>query len=69
MSRKSRTANDDRRAFLKGLAAAGGATALAAITGEAVAGNQTDESAPRKPEQTGYHVTPHIQTYYRKARL
>jgi hypothetical protein len=61
MSRKSSSYTADRRTFLKKLAAAGGATAAVAVSGEDTA------SGPAK--QRGYHETPHIRSYYRSARL
>ena len=68
MSLKMQMESNGRRRFLKGLAMAGGAAAVAAATGTAVA---APEAAPvSKPETAkGYHVTPHIRTYYQKARI
>ncbi len=69
MTRKTPIRTEDRRRFLKELAVAGGTTALIAMTGRAAAAAPDDEPAAGEPEQKGYHVTPHVQTYYRKARL
>ena len=61
----------NRRALLKGFAVAGTAApavaagaATVAVQAEAVAG---DAAAPESAK--GYHETPHIQEYYRKARF
>jgi nitrous oxide reductase len=60
-----------RRRFLKTAALAGGAATVAAAAGGAVAerfepaARQADTAAPATQ---GYHVTPHIETYYRLAR-
>ena len=68
MSRKSRTYTDDRRTFLKKLAVAGGATAAVTMAGHsAFAAPETGTSSEAKPQ--GYRETPHINTYYRTARL
>lgn len=60
-----------RRDFLKGMVVAGGA----ATAGVAVAGAITDAEAEpdvaAKPEvkRKGYHLTPHVRTYYDRARF
>ncbi|MEJ2602684.1 MAG: formate dehydrogenase [Gammaproteobacteria bacterium] len=70
MSRKSQEYIDNRRTFLKKLAAAGGATAAVAVTGRsAVAGTQTETVPETAARPSGYHETPHIHSYYRTARL
>jgi hypothetical protein len=66
MSSKPRSETKGRRAFLTQLAAVGGATATIAVTGRAVAAPDTEEAAP---EAKGYRVTPHVSTYYDKARF
>ena len=59
---------EERRTFLKKLAAAGGATAAVAIGGQAAASAEpAPASEPAKSQ--GYHETPHIRDYYRTARL
>jgi len=67
MSRKPRRESRSRREFLKELVAAGGATAVAAVSGQALA------ESPGKPAarsgSRGYRLTPHISTYYQKARI
>ena len=61
-----------RRAFLRSMAVAGGAAAVAAA-GEVsvVQAEPADKiSEPKAPAKTrGYHVTPHIETYYRLAEF
>jgi len=61
----------ERRRFLKGIAAAGGATALTTVfasrrvapdTGDTVAGKI------QQPESRGYRETEHIRDYYRTLR-
>ena len=69
MSRDAQEQVRSRRRFLKEMAVAGGATAFATVAGQAVAADMepASEQAPSKP--SGYRVTPHINTYYRKARI
>jgi nitrous oxide reductase len=60
-----------RRRFLKTAALAGGAATVAVAGGAAVAGStQSAPAAERSvaPGSKGYHVTPHIEAYYRLAR-
>lgn len=68
MTRKSHTQTEERRTFLKKLAAAGGATAAIAVSGQAAA---SPEPAPASEPTSnrGYHETPHIRHYYRTAKL
>lgn len=72
MSNKIERPKRDRRTFLKGVAAAGGATAVAVAGGAAVA-DLTPEEAPKAeakaPESKGYRETAHIREYYRLAQL
>ncbi len=61
-----------RRAFLRSMAAAGGAAAVAAagevsVVQAAPADKISEPKAPAKAR--GYHVTPHIETYYRLAEF
>ena len=60
-----------RRALLKGFAVAGTAVGAAAAGAVAVAGTEAPAEAGDAAPQTakGYHETPHIQEYYRKARF
>ncbi|MEJ2272964.1 MAG: twin-arginine translocation signal domain-containing protein [Woeseiaceae bacterium] len=69
MSRKSRTCADDRRAFLKTLAAAGGAAAAVTITGQSASAAPAADTSSGAAKQKGYQETAHIRTYYRTARL
>lgn len=70
MSTKSRSGTKGRRAFLKKLAAAGGATATIAVAGRAVAAPSVEQAAaPEKPASKGYRLTEHVATYYDKARF
>jgi len=60
-----------RRRFLKTAALAGGAATVAVAGGAAVA--ESMHSVPttegsEAPGAKGYHVTPHIEAYYRLAR-
>lgn len=63
-----------RRRFLKTAALAGGTAGVAAVTGVTVAetlqpaGEAAAPAAPAAPAARGYHVTPHIEAYYRLAR-
>ncbi len=68
MTRQSRTKTKGRRHFLKTLAAAGGATAAVAVSGQAAASPE-QAPAPEAAEDRGYRETPHIRKYYRTAKL
>lgn len=67
MSLKSKMESNGRRRFLKGLAVAGGATAMVVATGTSVAAPEPTPAS--KPAAKGYHETPHIRNYYQKARI
>ena len=72
MSENTKTPRSDRRAFLRGVAVAGGATAVAAAGGAAIAdvSDSKPGSAKAKAEGTkGYHETDHIREYYRLAQF
>ena len=60
-----------RRRFLKTAALAGGAASVAVAAGGVVA-ESTPHAEPstqgEAPTAKGYHVTPHIEAYYRLAR-
>ena len=62
----------DRRLFLKGVIAAGGATALTAVSAhhlvDPVKDRQTDGGLNANPVPRGYHETDHINAYYRTLR-
>ena len=65
-------AQSERRRFLKTAALAGGAASVAVAAGTVVAGStQPATPVPERheaPDSQGYHVTPHIEAYYRLAR-
>ena len=72
MSEMLKTPKGDRRAFLKGVAVAGGATAVAVAGGSAVADVSAGKApaAEAKAERSkGYHETDHIREYYRLAQF
>lgn len=69
MTRKSRTYTEERRTFLKKLAAAGGAGAAVVMTSRSALASADNEPAPEASKQRGYHETPHIRDYYRTAKL
>lgn len=60
---------NERRRVLKTLVAAGGATALAAVSGKALAASPAESAAAPAPVTPGYRETDHIRTYYAKARI
>jgi hypothetical protein len=68
MSGKTMVDATERRRVLKTLVAAGGVTALAAVSGRAVAGPAMKSAEPA-PVTLGYRETAHIRTYYSKARF
>ena len=58
-----------RREFLKSALITGGAMAVGLAAGEVVAAPKaTPAKADTLPESKGYHVTEHIQDYYKTAR-
>ena len=69
MSLKAKVETNGRRRFLKGLAMASGATAVVVATGTAVAAPQMDAPVSKPETAKGYHETPHIRTYYQRARI
>jgi hypothetical protein len=58
----------ERRRFLQGVAAAGGAGALMAASGR-VQGLEAAAQAEAKPDDRGYRLTEHIAAYYRTLRV
>lgn len=60
-----------RREFLRDVLVTGGAVAVVAATGQAVAAPSVAKTQPatEKVESKGYHVTEHIREYYRLAGL
>jgi len=69
MTTISRSEEKGRRAFLKQLAAIGGATATVAVVGNAGAMPDEGPAVPEAPESKGYQETPHVAAYYNKARF
>jgi len=60
----------DRRAFLKGVLAGGGAAAVAMASAKGMAAPveaPAKQDAPESPPQ-GYRETPHIRDYYKTTR-
>ena len=57
----------ERRSFMKGLAAAGGAVALGGLTEakDAAGEEASGETRGATAEARGYRLTPHINDYYR----
>lgn len=68
MSRDTGISKTSRRAFLRDVAAMGGAAAVAASAG-ANAQLPASVPAPAAAEPKGYRVTPHVAKYYDKARI
>lgn len=68
MSGKTMVDATERRRVLKTLVAAGSVTALAAVSGRAVAGPAIKSAEPASVAH-GYRETAHIRTYYSKARF
>lgn len=58
----------ERRRFLQGVAAAGGAGALMAASGR-IQGLETAAQAEAKPGGRGYRLTEHVEAYYRTLRV
>lgn len=70
MKREFEQTREDRRGFLKGLVAAGGAVTLVSATGISLARDRSGETAADAPAPSaGYHETDHIRRYYRLAGL
>ncbi|NIR31988.1 MAG: formate dehydrogenase [Gammaproteobacteria bacterium] len=70
MKKRTTAVQKGRRGFLKNVALIGGAGTAAAVAGGAVAGVEpAPQDQAQTPEAKGYHVTPHIRTYYEKARF
>ncbi len=61
-----------RRAFLRGSAVAGGAAAVAAagtVTAKLENEAPAEDVVEQAQQKKGYHVTPHIEAYYRLAKF
>ncbi len=59
----------DRRTLLKWAAVAVGTIAVTGVSSDANVPGSDDKEASIKPQKKGYRVTPHIKTYYEKARF
>jgi hypothetical protein len=62
----------DRRRFLKGVAAAGGAAALTSFFTSRLIADDSNGTQVRKSDSIasrGYHETDHIRDYYRTLRM
>ena len=68
MTRKSQVDSKSRRTFFRELALAGGRAAVVSATGTVNATPITPAPAANSKAK-GYHLTPHINRYYEKARL
>ncbi|HKK04330.1 MAG: hypothetical protein P8009_00505 [Gammaproteobacteria bacterium] len=69
-----RVNNEGRRNFMRTLAIGGGAAGLVAATARFATEDETPsrqgaEAGTQPATSKGYHVTPHIEEYYRKAAL
>jgi hypothetical protein len=69
MTRKRARRDESRRDFIRTVAAAGGAAAAVSMAGTAVADEPVEIEAKKDPKGKQYRVTPHISTYYKKARI
>jgi hypothetical protein len=73
MNRKHAVPAAGRRSFLKGIAAAGGATAITAVFASRLVASDTGGTALRKVKEPlasrGYHETDHIRDFYRTLRM
>lgn len=67
MTRKPQREVTSRRDFLRGVAAATGGTVAVAVSGASLA--EPDGPKTEKVQPKGYRLTPHIRTYYDKARI
>lgn len=72
MKKRTTPFTPDRRLFLKGAAAAGGVTALAAVSASGLndsdTADNTDPGTAAGPASRGYRETAHIREYYRTLR-
>lgn len=68
MSKQAKAESNSRRNFIKGMAVAGGATALVAAGG-ASASSEAPASESKTPASKGYRHTAHVAEYYRQARF
>ncbi len=66
---REKTGVKGRRKFLKGLAGAGGAAAVAIAAPAVAAPADAGIQDAAQPLDSGYHVTKHIEDYYETARV
>jgi FtsP/CotA-like multicopper oxidase with cupredoxin domain len=59
----------ERRGFLKALAVAGGAGAVAAVAPGVSAGSPSGAAPPASEAPRGYRETDHVRAYYASARV
>ncbi|MGI9263700.1 MAG: hypothetical protein ACR2QU_02150 [Gammaproteobacteria bacterium] len=69
MTRKKARRDESRREFIRTIAATGGAAAAVSLAGTAVADEPVEIETSKDPKGKQYKVTPHISTYYKKARI
>jgi len=69
-NRSNDTADRGRRKFLGKMAVAGAATTVAATSAGAMAAGAAEDARnpSASPDAQGYHLTQHIQDYYKAAR-
>jgi hypothetical protein len=68
MTRKPQREVRSRREFLRGVATAAGGSVAVAVSGVSLA-EEPDGQLAQKSQPKGYRLTPHIRTYYDKARI
>ena len=66
--KKDKLVQPDRRSFLKSVAAAGGSSALLAVTGNAQARPKAGPEAPEQKAAPGYRLSEHVAQYYKTLR-
>ncbi len=60
----------ERRRFLRGVAAASGAVALGTVSHQAISSDAKQGVGDSSgSDNKGYKVTPHVRAYYRTARI
>ncbi|ADE14754.1 conserved hypothetical protein [Nitrosococcus halophilus Nc 4] len=69
MNSKLEVVPKKRRQFLKSLALIAGAAAMATTAKGKLTMMPEEKRAHHESQPKGYHVTPHIQKYYQKARF
>ena len=69
MTRKRTRRDESRREFIKTMAMAGGAAAVVSVAGTVSADESVEVAMTTDRKGKKYKVTPHISTYYKKARI